>query len=142
MEVEEDMLTEIWNRFSSTARTFKRRLEIDLGQWNLKPIELKVLKLLSEMHEMPVNLIADKTEVTGPWITEIVNDLERKRYAKKTRNPADKRMIWVSITTEGQNALENGMQIFGSDVRRALRRLSPSDIKEFGRVLQEIESSL
>ncbi len=135
-------LTEIWNRFSSAARTFKRRLEIDLGQVNLKPIELKVLNLLSERPEIPINLIADKTEVTGPWITEIVSELERKGYAKKTRNPSDKRMIWVSITEEGREALIGGMRIFQTDVRMALSRLSQSNILEFRRILEEIESSL
>ena len=45
-----------------------------------------------------MNSLATENDVTGPWITGVVDELEKKGYVTKVRSATDRRIIKVSIT--------------------------------------------
>ena len=92
---------ELWHTLSRVIRSRKKIIEKELEGLSLKPMELRVLLSLSREDSIPMNSLAARNDVTGPWITGIVDDLESKGYATKIRSSSDRRIIRVSFTPKG-----------------------------------------
>ncbi len=141
-ENKEEEILEIWDLFARVAKAYKRLLEIELGSVGINRSELKVLKVLSTGKEMPINVIADQTDLTGPWITGVVNNLVGKGYAKKSRDRNDRRMMRVSIKEKGASVILQGDEISRKIIVASLPKIEGDDLSVFRNVLLAFERSL
>ncbi|WP_393971329.1 MarR family winged helix-turn-helix transcriptional regulator [Oxyplasma meridianum] len=144
-EIENDPLTdsmEIWHLLSKVFHNGKKRLEQELDKIGVKPTEIRVLYSISQDKDTNMNSLASQNDVTGPWITGLVDDLEEKGYVTKTRSTTDRRVVKVSITENGSEILKRGIVIYNRLIDLALKGLSESDLVEFTKILSSIEKSL
>ncbi len=133
---------EIWHFLSRVFHIGKKRLEQELEKLGVKPTEIRVLYSISLERETTMNSLASQNDVTGPWITGLVDDLEAKGYVTKTRSTTDRRVVKVSITESGSELLKKGMVVYNNLVNLALKGLSESELDEFRKILSSIEKSL
>ena len=89
-----------------------------------------------------MNSLATENDVTGPWITGVVDELEKKGYVTKVRSATDRRIIKVSITDYGNEALAQGIKVYNKLIELVLRNLSPEESAEFRSILSKIEIAL
>ncbi len=133
---------EIWHLLSRVFHNGKKKLELELEKLGVKPMEIRVLYSISQDRETTMNSLASQNDVTGPWITGLVDELEEKGYVTKARSTTDRRIVKVSITESGSEILKNGIVVYNRLIDIALRRLSPSDLEEFTKILSSIEKSI
>ncbi|HLH85540.1 MAG TPA: MarR family winged helix-turn-helix transcriptional regulator [Thermoplasmataceae archaeon] len=133
---------EIWNLFTRLFLEWRRSIERNLGSNSIKPVEIKILKVLEERGETPVAVIADRVGVTSPWVTASVNRLVQKGLARKIRSESDKRVTRVSITPNGIVYLNRMKEFYTSIIRNAFDSLTEEERKSLTRVLIKIEESL
>ncbi len=133
---------DLWHVFSRVFRNGKKLIERELEKIGIKPTELRVLFSLSKDRDTTMNSLAAENDVTGPWITGVVDELEKKGYVTKVRSATDRRIIKVSITDHGNEALEQGIKVYNKLIELVLRNLSPEESAEFRSILSKIEIAL
>lgn len=134
--------TELWHIFTRVFRSGKKTIERELEKLGVKPMELRVLFSLSRDGDTTMNSLAVENDVTGPWITGIVDDLERKGFVTKVRSSTDRRIIKVSITENGSVMLAEGMKVYSKLIELALKNLTPEEQIQFRSILSKIEKAL
>ena len=133
---------DLWHIFSRVFRNGRKLIERELEKIGIKPTELRVLFSLSKDHDTTMNSLATENDVTGPWITGVVDELEKKGYVTKVRSATDRRIIKVSITDYGNEALAQGIKVYNKLIDLVLRNLSPEESAEFRSILSKIEIAL
>lgn len=142
IKIEQQEVMELWHIFSRVAINGKRKMERELELKGIKPIELRILYNLSRNGSTPMNSLSSENNVTGPWITGIVEEMEKKGYVSKDRNEFDRRMINVSILEKGKEILSGGLGVYASLISSSLEHLEPEEKEVFRKILLKIEDSL
>jgi DNA-binding MarR family transcriptional regulator len=106
------------------------------------PAQVKVLLQLSRHEQMSVGEIADALFVSMPAASEIVDRLVEAGHVLRAPDPADRRRVIVSATTESQLAMDRLVDLRRSQVRRALLRLSPEERPVASRTLEALIAEL
>jgi DNA-binding MarR family transcriptional regulator len=144
-DIENDPLTDsmvIWHLLSRVFHNGKKKLEQELEKLGVKPMEIRVLYSISQDRETTMNSLASQNDVTGPWITGLVDELEEKGYVTKSRSTTDRRVVKVSITETGSEILKRGIVVYNRLIDMALKGLSESELEEFTKILNSIEKSI
>jgi MarR family transcriptional regulator, organic hydroperoxide resistance regulator len=103
---------------------------------------VKVLLQLSRKEQMSVGEIADALFVSMPAASEIVDRLVDTGHVVRASDPADRRRVIVSATTESQEAIDRLVELRRTQVRKALLRLSPEERPVAVRTLEALIAEL
>jgi DNA-binding MarR family transcriptional regulator len=142
IQFEQQEVMELWHIFSRVAMNGKRMMERELELKGIKPIELRILYNLSRHESVPMNSLSSENNVTSPWITGIVEEMEKKGYVSKERNELDRRAINVTILEKGREILSGGLGVYANLISSSLEHLTPDEKEQFKKILLKIEDSL
>ena len=124
------------------ARTNDRlmiRLERLLREFGLTPSQYNILRILrGEARAMPVLEIAERTITVVPGITGLIDRLERAGFVERRRCTEDRRVIFVSITPSGQQALRGLEEPILKLHRDLMAHLSRRELHELIRLLEKL----
>ncbi len=134
-------IMEIWGLFSRVTKNIKRMIKQETNNFPIKSFEIRIMGLLKDTRDAPINVIADELDVSGPWVTGVVVDMENKGYVIKRRSINDKRIVMVSITPKGRRIVEQGTTIFRSIIEGTLKDLSDEEISQMKTILEKIDRS-
>ena len=70
---------------------------------------------------MTVSELAARLEITKQGAAQVIEDMERRGYVQREADPGDRRARLVSLSTRGEQALENARR-FHRDYERRLAR--------------------
>ena len=116
---------------------------LDLSQaLDVTPAQVKVLLQLSRNTQMSVGEIADAIYVSMPAASEIVDRLVDAGHVVRASDPADRRRVIISTTTESQQAIDRLVELRRSQVRRALLHLTPEERSVAARALEALSAEL
>ena len=133
---------EIWEILSRVVSKSRKRISSELENLGIKLVELKVLFFLERDGTKSVISLATESEVSGPWITGIVDELERKNLVTKERSTIDRRTVRISITDKGKEILSQGRLSYEELINMALRDLSQSESEELLNILKKISKTI
>jgi DNA-binding MarR family transcriptional regulator len=109
--------------------------------------DLRCLDVIQREGPVPAGRLADETGLTTGAITTVLDRLERAGYARRVRDPSDRRRVLVEVTPE---AFEGSLDYYAAHValsERIYRRYTEEQIDlllEFvreGRELNEREAA-
>ncbi|MBL8129607.1 MAG: MarR family transcriptional regulator [Chloroflexia bacterium] len=106
------------------------------------PAQVKVLLQLSRKEQMSVGEIADALYVSMPAASEIVDRLVDTGHVVRATDPADRRRVIVSATTESKQAIDRLADMRRTQLRKALLRLSPDERPVAVRTLEALIAEL
>lgn len=133
---------ELWDIMARVFRKGKRAIRRELERISIKPTELKVLESIAKEGDCQMNSIALEINVTGAWITGVVDELERRGLVLKNRSSTDRRIIRVSITDSGKSTLEKAKNVYQGFIKSTLMNLDQDEMNEFRHLLSLIEEGL
>lgn len=84
--------------------------------------------------------LADSAGVTRATMTGLVDTLERDGYVRRGPDPSDRRMLLVSLTTEGERLLHALLPKHFQEVNAIMQALTESERKTLVRLLEKIGS--
>ena len=87
------------NRAEQEFEDLEREL---LSSANLCASDLEILDRLTRKGDHPVNTLAPRVGLTSGSMTTAVQRLLRRGLVATRRDDKDKRVVWVSVTDEGQ----------------------------------------
>lgn len=131
-----------WKTFTSVFRTGRKAIARELDKVGLRSMELRVLLYLDREGPSTMNSLSSDTDVTGPWITGLVDELEKSGYVTRTRSRTDRRVIKVTLTPVGKEVLQKGIQVYTGIQNAVFNDLEAEEIDEFLKILFKLENSL
>jgi DNA-binding MarR family transcriptional regulator len=88
----------------NVARAATRRLRGSLRQHDLQLGDHAVLVALDDFGPLAQYEIADRLDVDRSQVLGFVDRLEERRFVTRARDPADRRRVLISITSQGVTA--------------------------------------
>ncbi len=95
--------------FTVLARTHNTLMELDrrdIRRYGLNQTEFAVLELLYHKGPHPLQQIGEKILITSGSITYVVNKLEKKGLLKRNPYEEDRRIVYATLTEQGQSFME------------------------------------
>jgi DNA-binding MarR family transcriptional regulator len=112
------------------ARLFRRH--------KLTPSQYNILRILrAEGEPMPSLEIAERTITVVPGITGLIDRLEKAGLVARTRCDRDRRVVYVTITEQGQQVLADLDEPVLALHKEVLGRLSAAEVTELSRLLEK-----
>jgi DNA-binding MarR family transcriptional regulator len=107
----------------------QERLQYQYERFNLPDAELRCLLLFEEERYLTSKGIAYKMNVVKSRVTKIINGLVKKKLVQRFPDPEDSRITLLSLTSEGQQRL-NEIKAFHDHVNhQVLLQMEPEQRK-------------
>lgn len=84
-------------------------------------------------HELGQQLGIDRTTVV-----ELIDELERKRYVERRRNPADRRSYLLTLTARGRAFQKRAAQAFDAAARDVFAPLDATEVNAISDMLRRM----
>lgn len=104
----------------------------------ITPEQYHVLRILEDAGSAGTQLgtIAERSPVGDPDVTRLLDRLEERELAKRTREAADRRIVTARITTAGRRLLASLAEPVSALHARQLGPLGKQGLRELRRLLQ------
>jgi len=131
----DSMLNDIYTIIPLFHRTI---LKVDNLSYNPMSSEFKVMGILMRHGPLPMSSIGLRLGISKPNMTAIIDKLiEEKRVERKT-NLKDRRIIEVSLTTEGEKLIQDCWKEARESMRTKLSLLSQAELDTLYTSLENI----
>jgi len=105
---------------------------------NLTPSQYNILRILrGEGAPLPILEIAQRTITVVPGITGLIDRLEQAGLVVRERCDKDRRVIYVSLTRPGKQAVDQLDQPLAELHHTLMGHLAKSELKELIRLLEQ-----
>ena len=104
-------------------RSLRRNYDRQLKSFGLTPCQFEVLLTLWSEDGIVLGELRRRVSRDGPTITGVVDRMEKKMLVKRIRDPRDRRLVKVHLTSKGENLkgdLERTKKLIMEKITRSL----------------------
>ena len=130
-------IEDIAARLRVVVRLLYRRVQTETGEGSPTRSEAAALSWLDERGPMNLGALAELEQVRQQSMSQSVDALEERGWARRSPDPNDRRQVVVSLTDAGRGALETGRGVRQAWIVDAMRRLL--DEKERATLTQSLD---
>jgi DNA-binding MarR family transcriptional regulator len=121
------------------AQTLQSRLESALESVGLSiPKYLTLQRLLGAGEPVSLSALAEQQRCGRSNITQLIDRLEVDGLVERVSDPADRRGVRASVTTQGNERFKAGTEAINEVQTQLASRVAPEDRESFLRVLEAI----
>lgn len=95
----------------------------------LKTLEFYILLYLGLKGPQKMSALAEHFSTTKSNITNIVDNLEGKKYVERERNNKDRRIIYITLTKKGESVFNETLKNFELMFNDFLAKVSKDDLE-------------
>lgn len=123
-----------------TADTLQSAMEGKLKEFGLTGTQYNALRILrgAGPDGLPCSEIGERMITHDPDITRLLNRLEKRGLAERTRDKHDRRVIYGKITAEGLKLLREMDEPVEQYGREMLRHLSQAELRKLIDLLESV----
>jgi DNA-binding MarR family transcriptional regulator len=126
-------------RLGVTRLARRLRQEAEPG---LTPSLLSALSAIDRGGRLTVGELCGREQVQPPTMTRIVASLVEAGLVRREPDPADRRIAWLSVSTEGAKLLGRTRRRKDAFLVKRLRQLSPEELQVLERATPILERLL
>jgi MarR family transcriptional regulator, organic hydroperoxide resistance regulator len=133
--------TAAWEEFFRTTRRVRARA----GRLRMEGLTLPQYHLLEALRgdeELTVGALAEAAGVTPPTATRMLDCLARLGYILRRHSESDRRVVLVSLTPAGAEALEHAHETATAYRRKVFESLSPEDREHAAPLLRRLAEAM
>ncbi len=101
-----------------------------------------VLGLLRDRGAMSPSEIGESLIVTRATVTGVVDSLERRGFARRSPNPADRRSLLVALTPEGRAVVQEVRTLVHRNEKTWMGDVSDQELREYIDLLHRIQATV
>ena len=131
----------IWKEFSSVYKVLYKNLEAFLNEYGIGIIEFRILKTLSTEGVCPMVKLAELNLITQPWITGIIDKLEKKGLVERKRSSSDRRIINIELKSKGAVLYDELKEKYEENISKIFAPIDLETKEQFLEVLNIIENA-
>ena len=98
-----------------------------LGQWRIRPLQFAILMTLSSAGEASQQQLCQALGIDSGNMVELVDGLETLEYARRRRDPGDRRRYLLALTEPGRTAFAAMTEAVGDYTVRFLEPLGQEE---------------
>ncbi|HWI46814.1 MAG TPA: MarR family transcriptional regulator [Rummeliibacillus sp.] len=91
------------------SQAIQEMIRKDVASYDLNTTEFAVLELLYHKGDQPIQTVGKKILIASSSITYVIDKLEKKQLVSRRDCPNDRRVIYATLTTKGNELMD---QIF------------------------------
>lgn len=109
-----------------------------LKKFNMTASQMFILRYLAQCRRAKASDIAKMAGLSPGAVTQVCDELERSEWVERTRSNEDRRVVYISITPQGQNRLEEIRQLRSNNMMDIFSKLGEHDAGEFVRIMGQV----
>lgn len=130
-----------------TARRWRSLLDERFRQIDQSSARMEALSAIINSPPLSPQVdIARRLRIEGPTLTRMIDSLEKDRLVQRLADPADRRTKQLRVTEEGEQALEEILEIADEMRERLLEGFSNEQLETinsfFGKLLDRLDAGL
>lgn len=138
---------EAYQAFLADVRKLNRTKLLWLGQFGIKPSELRLLMCLQEegcggYKSRTISELSKQLQVTSPTVTQMVNHLIGNGYLMRSPNSQDRRVRQISLTEKGESLVARTYESYRTLFENLFTRLGQDKSDQLMALLQEVTDHL
>jgi MarR family transcriptional regulator, 2-MHQ and catechol-resistance regulon repressor len=118
------------------------RLSAKIEAQGLTPAQFGVLEAIYHLGPMCQKALAGKLLRSGGDVTVVVNNLEKRGWARRERQAEDRRMIQIRLRPEGRKLIERIFPQHAEDIAREFSVLEREEQEELRRICRKLGKGL
>ena len=134
--------TSICRLIYRTAQTMTFRAEQALKPYDLTAEQFHLLKNISENTPLSQNQLCEIGQKSAANVTRILDRLEKKGFAKREQNPADRRSSLLFLTSQGKELVDEVSRLFESFSDHLTRGISDQEQALLAQLLLQVQKNL
>jgi DNA-binding MarR family transcriptional regulator len=134
--------SEAWESFFRTTRRLRARAGRLPGEAHMSLPQYHLLEPLRAGGELPVGELAEAAGVAAPTATRMLDCLARDGYVVRRHSDVDRRSVLVSLTAEGEAAIEIAHGHVEAWRGRVLERLEPEEREQATAIMERLSQVL
>lgn len=138
----EDLSLKLYVVLSKAMRSVNQKVEEEIKKLGLNPSEFGVMEVLYHKGPMPVQKVAQKILISSSRIAYTVKVLEQKDYLQREKCQKDGRVVYLSLTKEGQALMDELFVMHQRDLYKIFSVLDDQEKKEMIRLAKKLGLSL
>jgi len=137
-------LEEILVRLDEAWGQLFRRVAIDLKDCahSIPLMQMGLLRLLDGLGAQRMSDIAARLDLTQSGCTALVDRAIQSELVTRYRDPADRRVVWVQLTTQGNQRLDELRLLRSRMIARYLRHLDHGDLELLATLLGRVADAI
>ena len=143
--MDDELINSCLEQLEEAWQALSRRIHGELRQHIAEGITVSQFFLLREIAQrgrVTVSEVAAGFGVTLSAVTALAEKLSRAGLISRTRDPHDRRVVWLELTRQGTEILEICREGRNRVLRRYLGRLSPEDLRRLVSIYRRLVSTL
>jgi len=104
----------------------------------LSRIHISLLLIINDEKELSISDIAKRLLIPKPQMTHLISHLVEQGLIERLPNTRDRRVINVSLTPAGQDALKKAGKVLKKHVQRNLSYLTDEELEDLSRSLSKL----
>ncbi|NMP21333.1 MarR family winged helix-turn-helix transcriptional regulator [Sulfobacillus harzensis] len=128
---------EVFERVFLLIREFELAFR-EQGDVDLSTTQFQALAILADVEPVTAMAMAGLLRIAGPTATRTVDSLERRGLVLKERDPQDRRVVWIRLTKDGRQVLEQQRERQRVWMQRLLQALSPEEQETLNQILHKL----
>lgn len=103
--------------------------------------QLRLLVLVDRGDRRPIGELADEMNVKPATLSGLAERLERLQFICREHDPADRRVVRVSLTPEGKRVLTEIQVAARAYFDAVFARMGPDAVEQFAQALEDFKSA-
>jgi len=135
---EERRALDVFIKLMRAAESVAERTSGPMTAAGLTVSQFGVLETLYHLGPLMVSALAEKHLKSRNNFTVVVDNLEKQGLARRERNGADRRAVWVHLTEAGRARIEQALPQHVKAVVRDMDILTPDEQEQLGALLRRL----
>ncbi|MDQ0188213.1 MarR family transcriptional regulator [Alicyclobacillus cycloheptanicus] len=102
---------------------------------NMTASQIFILRYLDKCERAKASDIAKVAGLSPGAVTQVCDELERSGLVERIRSQEDRRVVYVSITAQGRQRLDEFRKIRSARMKKIFREIGAHDTGEFIRIV-------
>ncbi|MEG0383961.1 MAG: MarR family transcriptional regulator [Solibacillus sp.] len=108
--------------------------------FNLAPEQSLILGVLSKENGLTQQEIGDKLKKDKANIARMADNLEKKGFIERNRDPNNRRALKLYLTAQGETVYDEALAIYKEFDEEVSSRVTVEELREFKRILNKLTS--
>lgn len=130
--------TELLETIFEMSRVMKEKTEEALQKTSLSVLQLHTLFYLRDHPDVQMNEIAKTLKIELPSATSLINKLVSVKFAQRSEDKKDRRIVRISLTPKGLKILDEAIKQRKKHIEKNLSYLSDSEKENLLLILKKM----
>ena len=135
---EEKLALDTYIKFVRAGEAVKSRIDKQDTIASLSPSQFGTLEMIYHLGPLNQKDIGQKLLISKSNVVTIIDKLELRGLVKRQRSLEDRRCVFIHLTDEGREEIEQILPVHVSAITQEMNRISTEEQKELGRICRKL----